>query len=326
MKSKLLSSIVLWTGAFLSNACSDPFTVDRHDLITPRIIGVRQVDTVLEVQVWNGDSLYHTVTPVVEWLDDTQMVVANGISVDVETLDSTPSMVRYTDPTGEMHLATFALEPSTLSLTPSLYALPETTEFALDARLAEEGTLLMEGAAPDALRIAMSVSSTEPTPETAKMRWMTVDGEGTFLERSALETDFFRAAILMDRDELIENMPLEMEQATVLGLYVSGTGQNTWTWFDLWYTETTTITHANRELAVSELPTDWTVGQPIAVELEWQSEVGDWRLQNPSVDIAAVNNPFCAPVESAFFQWSWLEMGYCTVDDVDGLRIVLETR
>lgn len=326
MKSKLLSSIVLWTGAFLSNACSDPFTVDRHDLITPRIIGVRQISNVLEVQVWNGNSVYHTVNPVVEWLDADQMVVANGISVDVDTLDSIPSMVRYTDPIGDIHLATFVLEPSTLNLTPTLYALPETTEFALDVRLAEEGTLLTEDLVPDAVRIVMLVSSEAPIPDTGKMRWMTVDGEGTFLERSALETDFFRADILMDRDELIDNTPLEMEQATVFGLYVSGTGQNSWTWFDLWYTETTTITHANRELAVSELPTDWTVGEPISVELEWQSAAGEWLLQNPSVDIAAVNNPSCAPVESDFFQWSWLEMGYCRVDDVDGLRIVLETR
>ena len=55
-------------------ACSDPFTVDRHDLVEPRIVSVRLVDDAYEVQVWNGSGIYHEVSPVVEWFADNDEV------------------------------------------------------------------------------------------------------------------------------------------------------------------------------------------------------------------------------------------------------------
>ena len=43
-----------------------------------------------------------------------------------------------------------------------------------------------------------------PEMGAPKMRWMTAGGAGTFLELTALEADFFRADIVMDRDELMQ--------------------------------------------------------------------------------------------------------------------------
>ena len=168
------------------------------------------------------------------------------------------------------------------------------------------------------------------TVTSGKMRWMTVGGKGTFLERSALETDFYRADILMDIDELLENNPLDIETATIFALYVDGVGGNQWTWMDLWYTDVARFHHENRWLEISELPQEWTSGVPLSMELQWDDSGQVMRLINPSLEVDDVDEPMCSsPVMtngSNRFQWSWLESGQCTISDVDGTRIVLETR
>ena len=59
--------------------CSEPFSVDRHDLIAPRILGVRFVDGVYEIQVWNGAGQYHDQRPTVEWLSESNEVLCTGV-------------------------------------------------------------------------------------------------------------------------------------------------------------------------------------------------------------------------------------------------------
>ena len=75
MKHKILPCSII----FLSMACSEPFAIDRHDLVDARILGVRQQDALLEVQVWNGSSVYHEEQPTVEWLDDSGSVLGTGV-------------------------------------------------------------------------------------------------------------------------------------------------------------------------------------------------------------------------------------------------------
>jgi len=313
-------------------ACSEPFAIDRHDLVDARILGVRQQDALLEVQVWNGSSVYHEEQPTVEWLDDSGSVLGTGVVFVFEEASALlPTSVRYYDPNGGIHDAIFELQDGTIDLEPSLYALPATTDFALNTRLGQEGTLSTNGISSDAMRIVMSTQDTDAYQlTTGKMRWMTVDGKGTFLERSALETDFYRADILMDRDELLENNPLDIERATLFALYVDGVGGNQWTWMDLWYTDGVRFHHENRWLEISELPQEWTSGVPLSMELQWDDGGQVMRLINPSLEVDDVEEPMCSsPVMtngSNRFQWSWLESGQCTISDVDGTRIVLETR
>ena len=156
------------------------------------------------------------------------------------------------------------------------------------------------------------------------MRWMTAGGAGTFLELTALEADFFRADIIMDRDELIATVPQDHVHATVLGLHVDGAGHNQWTWMDIWYESRLLIPHQNRWIEVSELPEDGLSGDVVLVTLSWDSVERDWLLKDPEVTTDIPSSPECTGSTSTPFDWSVLELGLCTIDDVDGVRIALE--
>ncbi len=106
MVRKILLPCVSWS-VF---ACVDPFTVDRHDLLSPRILGVRLVDNVYEVQVWNGDGVYHQVPPTVEWLSDNGEVVCSGVRCVTD--GAIPNRVRYTDTLGGVHDAQVNVQQS----------------------------------------------------------------------------------------------------------------------------------------------------------------------------------------------------------------------
>ena len=304
-------------------ACSDPFEVDRHDLIAPRILGVRLIDGVFDVQVWNGVSIYHQDTPNVEW------VGANGevLCTEVRCSDvgDVVNEVRYTDLDGRVHTAVFALQDSMLDLTPTWKSLPDTMGLALNRRLSTEGTVVETGLGTDAVRVSMQVNGLEESL-TSKMRWMSAGGVGTFLELSALETDFFRADILMDRDEVLENTPLDVESATIFGLHVDGVGHNQWTWMDVWYSERPLLPHANRWLSVSEVPSQWERGDVVVATLNWVDEEQDWELTNLELTAERPTLPACAGLDNVdTFDWSLLELGICTIDEVNGLRVALET-
>ena len=77
----IFSSMVVWFG------CSEPFAVDRHDLLDARILGVRLQDSRLEVQVWNGQSMYHLDVPTIEWLDQAGSVVGTGVDFVMEDME-----------------------------------------------------------------------------------------------------------------------------------------------------------------------------------------------------------------------------------------------
>ena len=305
-------------------ACSDPFTVDRHDLVAPRIVSVRLVNNVYEVQVWNGVSIYHEVSPTVEWFDDSGEVVCTGVRcVPSETV---PRTVRYTDTDGQIHDAMFDLQQVDWTLTPVWSSLPEDMGLELDSRVQTDGTLVETGLGSPAMRVSMTIEDSNPDGmDTSKMRWMTAGGSGTFLELSALEADFFRADIIMDRDELIANVPQNHVHASVLGLHVDGAGHNQWTWMDVWYESTLLISHQNRWIAISELPDGWTSGEVLSATLSWDPVALDWLLKDPEVTTEIPNSPECTGSTGIPFEWSALELGLCTIDDVDGVRIALET-
>ena len=306
-------------------ACVDPFTVDRHDLLNPRILGVRLVDNVYEVQVWNGVGVYHEVTPTVEWLSDNDEVVCLGVQCVAD--DVIPNRVRYIDTLDAVHDAVFNVQQSEFSLRPSWFSLPEDIDFDLDVREDTEGTFVESGLGTSAMRISMSIESdgTDFLDES-KMRWMTAKGAGTFLELSAMESDFFRADITMDRDEVIANVPQDHDHATVFGLHIDGTGYNQWAWMDVWYETRPIIQSQNRWIAISEVPADWESGDTVLVTLSWDATQGDWLLTDPELTTDIPFSPACVGSEPIPFDWSALELGLCTIEDVDGVRVALETR
>lgn len=305
--------------------CSDPFTVDRHDLIDSRVLAVRLVDGVYEVQVWNGLNVYHEVTPTVEWLSDGGEVLCVGVRCSLN--EQIPSLVRYTDVDGTVHDAVFELQQADVSLESIWSRLPENMELGLEIREQTEGVRVDTGFGTDAMRISMSVEGLNPNEfGRSKMRWMTAGGIGTFLELSAFETDFFRADIIMDRDEVISNEFQDHSHATLFGLYIDGMGHNQWTWMDVWYESRSLLSHHNRWLTISELPTDLTTGDIILATLSWDATQRDWILTDPEVTTEIPVTPECMGSERVPFDWSTLELGICTIEDVDGVRIALETQ
>ena len=319
----MFRKILCFIAIFAGTACSEPFGVDRHDLIAPRILGVRLIDGLFDVQVWNGVSVYHQRTPNVEWFGANGEVLCTGVRCS--GVDNIVNEVRYTDGDGGVHTAIFELQDSNIELTPTWQSLPDTMSLALSRRLRTEGTAVETGLGTDAMRISMQVGGMGAS-DTSKMRWMSADGVGTFLELSALETDFFRADILMDRDEVLENTPLDVEHATIFGLHVDGDGHNQWTWMDVWYAERPLLPHANRWLPVSELPSEWVRGDAVAVTLNWNDEQQDWALTDLEVTTERPVLPECADLgDIETFDWSLLELGICTIDDVNGIRVALET-
>ena len=321
MIRKILFLFVLYS-AF---ACSDPFSVDRHDLIDPRIVGVRLVEGVYEVQVWNGLSVYHEVTPTVDWLSDGGEVLCVGVRCTPN--EQTPRLVRYIDPNGTVHEAMFELQQTEFFLESAWSSLPEDMELDLEIREQAEGIPVETGFGTDAMRISMVTGDINPHDSSvSKMRWMTARGAGTFLELSAFETDFFRADIVMDRNEVVSNESQDHGHATVFGLYIDGSGHNQWTWMDVWYENRPIFSHQNRWLAISEEPTDLTMGGIVLTTLSWDATQRDWILTEPEVTTEIPVAPECMGSERVPFDWSTLELGICTIEDVDGVRIALETQ
>ena len=304
---------------FATFGCSEPFTVDRHDLIAPRILGVRFVDGVYDIQVWNGAGKYHEQTPTVEWLSSSNEVLCTDVRC--ESTDP-PQSVHYLDLEGKEHEAIFELQETTVSLMPSWSSLPEDIGLDLAARIDTDGVPLDTGIGTTAMRIAMSISSEEELG-LSKMRWMTAGGVGTFLELSATETDFFRASIIMDRDEVVENVPLDNAHASLFALHIDGGGHNQWTWMDVWYEDQPRIHVDNRWIALDE-SIDSASGDTIAVTMSWDETTEDWVLTNPEMTTELLLLPACAGTEQGTFDWSLLELGVCTISELDGVRITLE--
>lgn len=297
-------------------ACSEPFSVDRHDLIAPRIIGVRQQNDELQVQVWNGDALWHQTSPRIEWLNDVDDVLGTGVRFKLSEV--VPSRVRYTDSMGMEHVARFVLEDTNVELTLERYNIGVVDDLALNARLANLGSIIEEASSVASMRLVVGPSD---DIENARMRWMTAFGQGTFLERSAFETDFFQEDILMDRDEIEVREPQSFDYTAIFALMLNGDGHNQWAWFDLWYDDVDTLSVQGRRLRLKE-PIDHMTGQMAfqvsVVEYKWGIE-----LSASTTDIDAIDVLDCAP-EDGVFQLEWLELGLCTLSDVDQQWIILE--
>ena len=285
-------------------------------------MGVRLVDGMYDVQVWNGKSPYHEQTPTVEWLSESNEVICTDTRCS--SIDFSPQSIRYVDPEGVEHQAVFDLQNTTVSLTPKFSSLPEDISVDLSVRENIEDVPLDAGRGTTAMRIAMSINS-EDAIGLSKMRWMTAGGVGTFLELSATTTDFFRADIIMDRDELIENVPIDNAHASLFGLHIDGKGHNQWTWIDVWYEDEPRLPIDNRWVVMEE-SLDWTTGDLIAVTMLWDASEQDWVLTNPEMTMEVPILPECAGADQDTFDWSLLELGVCTISELDGVRIALETQ
>ena len=67
-------------------------------------------------------------------------------------------------------------------------------------------------------------------------------------------------------------------------------------------------------------------GDVVAATLNWNDEQQDWELTGLEVTTERPILPECADLgDIETFDWSLLELGICTIDDVNGIRVALET-
>ena len=314
----IMKHFLLQCTLFSMLACSEPFSVDRHDLIAPRIMGVRQQGEQVQVQIWNGNGLWHPERPMVEWLDASGQVLATDVTMTAG--QNVPVMVRYTDLAGAAHEATFSLQGVDTDWTIERYDLGGVSDLSLDARLANPGTMIDSITSTSAMRIVVDDGS---TIENARMRWMSAFGYGTFLERTAFETDFFQEDILMDRDEVEYRNPETFEYASIFALRVNGEGYNQWQWVDLWYSTADLVMVQGRQLYIRGEVPEADSGTLMAFEVSVVD--ADWgiELRNATIETANVESLPCAPNDGVF-QLDWLSLGICTLSDIDGTQVVLE--
>ena len=312
-----MKQFLLQCTLFSLMACSEPFEVDRHDLIAPRILGVRQQNGEIHAQIWNGEGMWHRTAPTIAWLSDVDDVLGTGARFELS--EEIPSRVRYIDSVGTEHVAQFDLSETNVDLELKRYDIGMVDDLALDARLSNQGTWIEAGTSAAAMRLVVEPSE---DVENARLRWMTSFGRGTFLERSALETDFFQEDILMDRDEIELREPQEFDYTAIFALMVNGDGHNQWAWFDLWYDDVDAVSAQGRRLRLQE-PLSESMTGPMAFRVS--AVDADWgiELAEHTANIDDVNALACAP-ERGVFQLEWLELGVCTLPDIDQQVIVLE--
>ena len=114
----------------------------------------------------------------------------------------------------------------------------------------------------------------------------------------------------------------EFDYTAIFALMVNGNGHNQWAWFDLWYDEVNTLLVQGRHLRLQEPVSASVTGQRafqvFVVDEEWGIELGA-----STMDLDGVDSLDCAP-ESGVFQLEWLELGVCTLSDIDQQWVVLE--
>ena len=94
-KSDMFSSFSRILNVVFLFSCSEPFESDRHDLLVPRIIGVRSSDGYTIAQVWNGSAAHHENSPKLAWFNSAGQQFANGIRVPNQGIES--GTVIYTE-------------------------------------------------------------------------------------------------------------------------------------------------------------------------------------------------------------------------------------
>ena len=292
-------------------ACSEPFEQDRHDLLNPRIIGIRKVDGLYQVQVWNGMGPYHDETPIISWLDADGNEVAQGLFCDMDDVQN----VQYIDPQGNSHQATFQLEDSVASLELQRWQIDPTAAYTLTERENLSTTELASGESSEAMRLGVEGSG--------KMRWMTQLGIGSFLELNRNTADFYHRDIVMDRDEVLLDEPLSDPYVGLFALSINPeTGQNQWLWSDIWYEPQPLRQIQNRWFPI-DIADD--AGTQLAVTVHSDASLFGFTFTDPSWDTAD-STPLNCALNAGTFQWEWVEMGLCLRSEIDGQRIVLELR
>ena len=297
--------------------CSDPFSIDRHDLTEPRIIGIRKVNESYIAQVWNGAAAFHLADPKLKWFDTAGVELGDGVVFT--DISSVPTLVEYEDDFGQIHQAEFNAQDYEEFFSLSMQTMVDTVSYSLQERQEQLGADILDGVSTEHTRL---ITETE---ETQQLRWTTAQGIGSFLELNRESTDFYWKDIVLEREEIIKDEAILEQYTTVFALSINQEGHTQWQWIDLWREpqELPLLRHRNRYFPIDlELQEE----TDILVTIEQSESLFGFEFIDPEVitEDSEIPDPLGCALEDTSFQWWWVEIGICTMDDLTDQRIRLQ--
>jgi len=343
----------------LSLACQEPFGTDRHDLVGLRVAGISvratgaesvalRVAAVVEGRPWSQEPLDLT------WHD------ATGLTVDeISELGVDGGIASGPAPeiagTGPGTLALVARDPSNQAVWRGTVELPHvlelgadpvsvgpiealSTQQGLDADQA--GTLDLDarrdwsiGEQTDQVEPGRWARLQAPSTDGVRVRWMSTQPGGTFLEVDDQRTDWIAATYVRDDDEL-EDVQLEAEgwrTLLALGLDPERDGANGWSARELFVgrnVPTGLFTPSGRFLPATlpDEPGTHVQGRLVADPTSPSGLALQDALAVPATTDPGTDDLPCRAPVSGPFDPDWLLEQRCTVADVAGAVVVVEVR
>ncbi len=334
-------------------ACRTPFGTDRHDLVGFRVVGVEadltSASSVSARAVVLVDGhLWSDAAPELRWYwlpgEDPASEVdgiaidapadAVGPRADLALPDALPAALGLVAiaPDGEVDRAFLELSADAVSLPsmsglelgelPLTVATVDGPDLDVDARRALATTPATR--VPDGGFARLTVLFAGEVDPAVVVRWMAVDGVGTFLELEPLITDLADGTLVLDGEDLDAAEPESAEMVSVVALAIGGLGVNRIGVFDLPIGEGPAglTTSAGRFLPADD---DIAAGTYL-VELA-EDDAAPSGVRVATVAPLGADDPPdlpCGASVGAPFDPSWLADGRCTRAEVVGvpLRVV----
>ncbi len=339
----------------LCSACFAPFPHDRHDLVNFRIVGVQVSDAApaagdsitARALVYGGAGFYHDQLPTLSWA--VAGVEASGPEVTLElptaqeawTLELTAThadgvtteqaILRLEEGSGGDPVPPPVIEGIARAVVP-LGLDSSAAELSLDARTALSALAAAEIAPGEAARLALELDD----PEHYWARWMSVGARGSFLELSALHTDWLPADLLLDEEDAEVEIGPELAPAlvSVAALAMDGQGANGWAFADLaWQleldSEDGSTIHGEHAGRLFVLPGPLPDAGVYTVTLALDDDSA-WGLQLDEIEPIEGEPAGWSPEEldcehplpeADSFELDWLASGLCSRPRLEGARV-----
>jgi hypothetical protein len=297
--------------------CQDPFKEDRHDLVSPRIAGIRAMENeegLLELAalVSSSTGLAPQTAPVLSWEVNDQSFSEPWPVLSV----SYPVEIFLTlEADGVSEQGVFELEEAPAGLAPATSWYRRLTELAPEeAALPPEQRAGAQGE-DRPLQPGEAVEVGFEFAEENSVRWMGTGGE--FRELDARSTDWFAAGFLVDDEDVEDISNLETGVYTLAGLRL-GQG-NAWDLVDVVVGDQPVVSVGARLVPVDTVWSESGLFSGILALTEQKPGFQLEQLQSASLEQAPA---VCGQEAGVAFELVWLAEGGCGLDELLGQRLV----
>jgi len=322
----------IFTLCGLASGCAEPFTVERHLLDPPRLAAMGVHDGVARAAIWSGRGAFHTEAPQLEWtLNDAP--IGEGFDVVVPgdgRLGLTAVLADGHAVTGEVTVGPW----TEVDVLRAEVERPVGKALTLDDRRAVQDPVPVAGSVPSTTMLRLIAVRSSDTPET--MRWMFSNPAWSLLELDTASADVVSAKVRWEDGEIDAVIDSAGGLAPGLALSVDGAGGNGWQWFDMAFDIDTPLIRVGGRLlpldpettqdSVYDSPSHVVatlVADPDAPGRSGFSLVDVAAGEDLDTDLVAWPGPTCS---TGSLLLEHIAEGRCTLDEIDGVRVVLEVR